>query len=116
MRALPVVLVAGFLAVLVVAWHHGERGKQRVGRMEVVTLAGVVVLAAMGIRWVGAGGEAESEIVSADLPGLPAIDLDETAIAVLPVGSTVTPEWIVIATPSSATFSKNGRHAGSDSR
>jgi TolB-like protein len=44
LRALPVLLGAGFLAVLVLAWFHGERGRQRVRAIELIMLAGVLAI------------------------------------------------------------------------
>ena len=44
-RAATVLLGVGILAVLVLAWYHGEWGAQRVGRVELALLIGNVVLA-----------------------------------------------------------------------
>lgn len=46
LRAVMALLVAGFLATLVLSWYHGERGHQRVTGPEVLMLAGIFVVAA----------------------------------------------------------------------
>ena len=38
-------LSVGFLAALVLAWYHGERGRQRVSGIELLMLAGILVIA-----------------------------------------------------------------------
>ena len=43
-RILDLVLVAGFLCTLVVAWYHGERGHQRVTGVELVVLGLLLAL------------------------------------------------------------------------
>ena len=52
MRSVTVVLGIGFLAALVLAWYHGERGAQRVGGIELVMLAALLVIAAVAVTWV----------------------------------------------------------------
>jgi TolB-like protein/Flp pilus assembly protein TadD len=54
MRAIPVTLAGGFLAALVVAWHHGEKGRQRATLLELVTLAFVATATATAAVWLGA--------------------------------------------------------------
>ena len=49
-RVLIVVLAVGFLAALVLAWYHGERGEQRVGGVEISLLALLLALGG-GILW-----------------------------------------------------------------
>ena len=48
-RAAPVVLAVGFLAVLVLAWYHGERGQQRLSGPEILILAGILLTAGLGL-------------------------------------------------------------------
>src|SRR5512147_2483582 len=60
--ALPL-LAVGFLAALVVAWYHGEKGSQRVGGMEILMLAGILMIAGAAVGFLartagGGGGEA----------------------------------------------------------
>ncbi len=52
LRSLTVVLGIGFLGALVVAWYHGEKGAQRVSVLEVLLLAGILVLAAAAVALV----------------------------------------------------------------
>ncbi len=51
-RATTVLLAVGFLAVLVLAWYHGERGRQRVSGMELLMLAGILILAGAALSLV----------------------------------------------------------------
>jgi adenylate cyclase len=53
MRTATVVLAVGFLAALVLAWYHGERGAQRVSGIELLMLMGILVIAAAGVGLVG---------------------------------------------------------------
>ena len=50
-RAAIVLLAVGFLAALVVAWYHGERGEQRVSGVELGMLAGIFTLAAVSVMY-----------------------------------------------------------------
>lgn len=43
-RSSVVVLGTGFFVVLTIAWHHGDKGRQRVGGLELITLALIIVL------------------------------------------------------------------------
>lgn len=51
LRAVFFILVAGLLATLVVAWFHGERGRQGVGALELGLLAIAAVIGASGAAW-----------------------------------------------------------------
>ncbi|HSG46924.1 MAG TPA: hypothetical protein VLA43_03815 [Longimicrobiales bacterium] len=76
-RTLLVVLGVGFLAALVLAWYHGERGRQRVGTVEAVLL---LLLAAVGTRAVFLVQQRES----GDDPGTAAVsDAPAGTIAIL---------------------------------
>src|SRR5512140_2423914 len=48
-RVATVLLGIGFLASLVVAWYHGEKGSQRVGGVELLMLAGILVIAGAAV-------------------------------------------------------------------
>ena len=61
-RAIQVLTAIGFLATLVLAWYHGERGAQTVGAIELTLLAGLftvgavaLMLARTGVVETGAG-------------------------------------------------------------
>jgi TolB-like protein/Flp pilus assembly protein TadD len=64
-RAVPVLLVAGFFAVLVLAWYHGERGEQRVGGVELLMLAGILLTAGVGVAILGSGPEPDPLVAAA---------------------------------------------------
>jgi TolB-like protein/Flp pilus assembly protein TadD len=87
MRAAVVLLAVGFIAVLVLAWFHGEKGEQRASGMELSMLAALLVVAATGVLLVsrGSGAAAVPPAMAtasrADAPG------DRRFIAVLPFGS-----------------------------
>jgi adenylate cyclase len=74
-----VLLAAGFLAAVVLAWYHGEKGRQRVSGTEVVLLLGVVAIGAVGVATVSGTRVAESG--SLGIPGPTAVT---SSIAVLP--------------------------------
>ena len=79
LRAVPVVLAAGFFVALVVAWYHGERGEQKVSGMEASILAVLLGLAGLGVMLVSGGGEPAVQV------GVDAAeDADRTWLAVLP--------------------------------
>ncbi|MEJ2340880.1 MAG: hypothetical protein P8Y10_01625 [Gemmatimonadales bacterium] len=87
-RAATVLLGVGFLATLVLAWYHGERGHQRVGGIELLMLAALLLVAGIAVRLVTeseaapGGGEASQQTVLA--PPLGASDVDDASIAILP--------------------------------
>ena len=54
-QILLIVFAFGLVATLVLAWYHGEKGRQRLGGMELVILA--VVLAGAGAALTTVGGE-----------------------------------------------------------
>ncbi len=60
-RGVQVALGVGFFMALVLAWHHGERGRQRVTGGEVLSLAGLLALGGVlvGYFWSGADGGSE---------------------------------------------------------
>jgi eukaryotic-like serine/threonine-protein kinase len=60
LKIAQVVVVIGLFAVVVLAWYHGERGEQRVSGVELMILAGVMGLGALGIRLVTTGPAALS--------------------------------------------------------
>ncbi len=65
-RSVTVLVVAGFFIVLVLAWYHGEKGRQRVGGSELLILAALLAAAGMAVSMVGGGtGEQVSEVPTA---------------------------------------------------
>ena len=56
MRLTPVLLGVGLLGVLVLAWYHGEQGRQQVSGAELLMLSGVLAIAG-GVVWLASGRE-----------------------------------------------------------
>jgi TolB-like protein/Flp pilus assembly protein TadD len=87
MRAVPMLLAAGLFAALVLAWYHGERGRQRVSGPELLMLAGIFILAGAAVAWVSRGAEnegaADGQVIAAPAPSAG----EEGSIGVLPFTS-----------------------------
>jgi serine/threonine-protein kinase len=83
-------LAVGLLAALVVAWYHGEKGRQRVSGVELLMLAGILALAAGVLSFVRREPSTDEARVSlpvaaAPAPAAPARHVAEQgSIAVLP--------------------------------
>jgi TolB-like protein len=77
MRALPVLLAGGLLVTLVLAWFHGEAGRQRVSGVELVLITAILVLAGGLLAWVGGRADDVPDALRNIAPG-------ERSIAVLP--------------------------------
>ncbi len=71
-------LVVGIPATAVIAWYHGERGRQRVSRTEIAILATLLVVAGIGTIRISL-----AEPTRRLLPGV-AVDLGRESVAVLP--------------------------------
>jgi len=76
-RSAILILAVGFLAVLVLAWYHGEKGHQRLGGVELLLLAGLAVIGAVLVAVKGRAPDAPIERpIETSLPadaGLPAV-------------------------------------------
>ncbi|MBK5096226.1 MAG: protein kinase [Gemmatimonadetes bacterium] len=81
-QSATVLLLFGLLVTLVLAWNHGERGRQRVGAGELALLATLLALAA-GSVWTLRTGPADGASPDADV-GRETVPLDEPVLAVLP--------------------------------
>jgi adenylate cyclase len=81
-RAVPVLLAVGFLAALVLAWYHGEKGRQRVSGPELLMLGALLLIAGAAVAWVGGG--AERPVAAAEPPGAAPTVVDARSLAVLP--------------------------------
>jgi TolB-like protein len=79
-RTIHVLLGIGFLVTLVLAWYHGEKGRQRASGVELLILAGILVIAGAAVAVLGRG----SQDRSAGEYEAPTGTLDEMSIAVLP--------------------------------
>lgn len=86
LRGLTAVLATGVLAVLVLAWYHGEAGRQRVSGPELVMLAAIMTMAAASVALVRGGADPGSPMVARADAGLELATLPsrERSIAVLP--------------------------------
>jgi len=71
----------GFALVLVLAWFHGEKGRQRVGGTELLLVAGVMVVAGVVLANLPKG---ETDSDPSETVSFPAVDDDRPSIAVLP--------------------------------
>jgi adenylate cyclase len=81
-RSLPVLVAAGFFVTVVVAWFHGERGRQRVTGAEMVALGVIVLATAGGLRWAHVGGAAPGSVAAVGTGEVEAVD--PRSVAVLP--------------------------------
>lgn len=83
LRTLTVLLGVGFFGVLVLAWYHGELGRQRAGGIELLMLAGILLIAGIAVAMVSRSeplGSPETPVlVSSFLPVA-----EQGSIAVLP--------------------------------
>jgi adenylate cyclase len=82
LRALPVLLAVGFLAALVVAWYHGEQGRQRVSGTELLMLGALLLIAGVGVAWVGGG--VQRSVAVPEASGSADLVVDPKSLAVLP--------------------------------
>ena len=80
-RTIHVLLGVGFLVTLVLGWYHGEKGRQRAGGIELLILAGILVIAGAAVALLGRGSQDRS---AAEYEA-PPDTLDEMSIAVLPL-------------------------------
>ncbi|GAB5537106.1 MAG: hypothetical protein Rubg2KO_33550 [Rubricoccaceae bacterium] len=59
LRAVPVVLVVGFFGALVIAWYHGEKGRQHITGVEIGILAALLGLSGLGVAVIGPSDDAD---------------------------------------------------------
>ncbi|UCC25423.1 MAG: hypothetical protein JSU98_17130, partial [Gemmatimonadales bacterium] len=83
-----VLLASGFVLALVLAWYHGEEGRQRVSGPELLIVAGVLVVAGAALTMVrdraGTGDDTPPEATEALTPVEAAPEVDPNSVAVLP--------------------------------
>jgi TolB-like protein/Flp pilus assembly protein TadD len=86
-QAVVVLLVVGFVAALIVAWYHGEKGEQKVTGIEVGLLAVLLFIAATGVTFVA--GSTAPPPLGAGSPESGGVlpDVDPKSVAVLPFQS-----------------------------
>lgn len=82
-RAATVIAAVGFLVTLVLAWYHGEQGRQQVSRTELLVLGLLFVLAGALVRGVLRDSGAAATRANATTL-LPELDLLRGGVAVLP--------------------------------
>lgn len=85
-RALDIILIAGFLMTLVVAWYHGEQGRQRVSGAELLIIAALLVLCSIAFQVV-TKTEVDQPGIQANNPVFPSVAGDVASaprIALLP--------------------------------
>lgn len=82
MRALPILLLVGFFAVLVLAWYHGEKGQQRASTAEIGMLTALFVIAGASLLWIGGGARRVASAGAVDEGDR--ADSSQISIAVLP--------------------------------
>ena len=80
-RSAILIIGVGFFAILVLAWYHGEKGRQRLGGVELLLLAGLTVIAAVLVAVKGRAPEAPDE---AYVAALPTAEPGRPAVAVVP--------------------------------
>jgi len=85
LRAVPVVLGVGFVGALVVAWYHGEQGRQRASGTELMILAVLLGIAGLGVMLVGPeDGTAVESAATTPASVVEAPEADRASVAVLP--------------------------------
>jgi TolB-like protein/Flp pilus assembly protein TadD len=86
LRVLTVALALGLLPALVLAWYHGEQGRQRVTGPELMILT-VLLLTASGVLWLVGRPDAAAMSGADATASRPAALGDRRSIAVLPFTS-----------------------------
>jgi serine/threonine-protein kinase len=86
-QGLSVVLIAGFFVTLVLAWYHGEKGRQRVSGPELLMLTALFIIAGVALSAVGPSPDPTG---GASTPSASTSDDDRPSIAVMPFSSTST--------------------------
>jgi hypothetical protein len=68
-RGAQAALVVGFFVVLVLAWYHGEQGRQRVSGPELLLIAGILVISGLLYSWIFAPGDTIPDGEMRPVPG-----------------------------------------------
>ena len=84
-RVFDLALVLGLLVTLILAWYHGEKGRQRVSGPELLIIAGILGIGALGFSLLDLGEQAAR---IADAPAVQTsqatVPEDRPSVAVLP--------------------------------
>jgi TolB-like protein len=83
-RTIDVMLVFGLVFTLVVAWYHGERGRQRMSGAELLILSGILFVAALLLRLLGGSDPIVVDDGSSSVAAEVASSTTRPTIAVLP--------------------------------
>jgi TolB-like protein len=86
-RGAQAALVVGFFVVLVLAWYHGEQGRQRVSGPELLLIAGILIVSGLLYSWSFGPGDTIPDGVMRPVPG-EGVRADDELVA-LPSGPTV---------------------------
>jgi TolB-like protein/Flp pilus assembly protein TadD len=79
-RGMTVLFGVGFFVALVLAWYHGEKGRQRASSWELFIITGLLLVAGVAVAYVSRGAQSqESETDHSSL-----LAIDPHSIAVLP--------------------------------
>jgi TolB-like protein len=81
-RGVTILLLVGFFVALVLAWYHGEKGRQRVSGPELLMIAVLLAIGAAVVSLLGPGG-GEDTPAEDEAPTL-AVEDDRPSIAALP--------------------------------
>jgi TolB-like protein len=72
-HGLLVLLGVGFFVALVLAWYHGEKGRQRVSGPELLMVAALLVVAGVAVSTLGPDGETDSVSLTREADNRPGI-------------------------------------------
>jgi TolB-like protein len=85
-RGVHILLIAGFFIALVLAWYHGEKGRQRVSGPELLMVAALLVVAGVALSMLGGqkgdtpAGEMSSAVETDDpRPSIAVLPLDDNS-------------------------------------
>jgi TolB-like protein/Tfp pilus assembly protein PilF len=82
-RTIHVLLGIGFIVTLVLAWYHGEKGRQKASGIELLILAGILVIAGAAVALLGRGDDSGGE-PDAEQAGAASSVINPKSVAVLP--------------------------------
>jgi TolB-like protein/Flp pilus assembly protein TadD len=87
LQSLQVLMVVGFFVTLVLAWYHGEKGRQRVSGSELLLLALLLVVGGGVLSALPGREEASQPVELSGFARLATLNMDRPAIAVLPLAN-----------------------------